>query len=198
MSRPRPITRLSTPAGSPARCRVSTNAQALAGTASAGLNTTVLPYASAGAIFHAGIAIGKFHGVMIDDHAHRLARDGHLDSGTQGVDVLARVPHGLPGMELEHLPGARRPPRPPREASCPPRGRAGRRARRCGRAAPCRPDRGSHPGPHPECRPTPPQPRLQPRPPSAPDRHPPPRSRPTTSEVSDGLTSGRASTPSRH
>ncbi len=26
--------------------------------------TTVLPYASAGAIFHAGIAIGKFHGVM--------------------------------------------------------------------------------------------------------------------------------------
>jgi hypothetical protein len=29
------------------------------------LNTTELPYASAGAIFQAGIAIGKFHGVMI-------------------------------------------------------------------------------------------------------------------------------------
>ena len=29
------------------------------------MNTTQLPYASAGAIFHAGIAIGKFHGVMM-------------------------------------------------------------------------------------------------------------------------------------
>ena len=31
----------------------------------AGLNTTVLPQTSAGMIFHDGIAIGKFHGVMI-------------------------------------------------------------------------------------------------------------------------------------
>ena len=30
----------------------------------AGLNTTVFPATSAGAIFHTGIAIGKFHGVM--------------------------------------------------------------------------------------------------------------------------------------
>jgi len=30
----------------------------------AGLITTVLPNASAGAAFHAGIAIGKFHGVI--------------------------------------------------------------------------------------------------------------------------------------
>ena len=30
----------------------------------AGLSTTVLPNASAGAVFHAGIAIGKFHGVI--------------------------------------------------------------------------------------------------------------------------------------
>ena len=29
-----------------------------------GLSTTVLPCASAGAIFQAGIAIGKFHGVI--------------------------------------------------------------------------------------------------------------------------------------
>jgi len=29
-----------------------------------GLSTTVLPYASAGAAFHSGMAIGKFHGVM--------------------------------------------------------------------------------------------------------------------------------------
>ncbi len=31
---------------------------------SAGLSTTVLPNASAGAAFHSGIATGKFHGVM--------------------------------------------------------------------------------------------------------------------------------------
>jgi hypothetical protein len=55
---------LSTPGGSPALAQISTIDHADAGTSSAGLNTTVHPYASAGAIFHAGIAIGKFHGVM--------------------------------------------------------------------------------------------------------------------------------------
>ena len=40
---PRPITRLSTPFGRPARCRMSTIAQAEPGTRSAGLKTTVLP-----------------------------------------------------------------------------------------------------------------------------------------------------------
>ncbi|SUV85841.1 Uncharacterised protein [Bordetella pertussis] len=40
---PRPITRLNTPAGRPARLRISASAQALPGTRSAGLNTTVLP-----------------------------------------------------------------------------------------------------------------------------------------------------------
>ena len=35
-----------------------------AGVSVAGLKTTVLPATSAGAIFHEGIAIGKFHGVM--------------------------------------------------------------------------------------------------------------------------------------
>ena len=34
------------------------------GVAPAGLNSTVLPYASAGAIFQAGMAMGKFQGVM--------------------------------------------------------------------------------------------------------------------------------------
>ncbi len=37
--------------------------QALSGAAEAGFTTTVLPQISAGAIFHAGIALGKFHGV---------------------------------------------------------------------------------------------------------------------------------------
>jgi hypothetical protein len=62
---PLPITRFSTPGGKPARCRMSVKAQAEPGTSSAGLKTTVLPYASAAAIFHAGIATGKFQGVMM-------------------------------------------------------------------------------------------------------------------------------------
>ncbi len=36
----------------------------MAGVGVAGFSTTVLPKASAGALFHAGIAIGKFHGVI--------------------------------------------------------------------------------------------------------------------------------------
>src|SRR6187399_438180 len=61
---PGPSTRFSTPGGRPARCTMSTIAHGDAGTSSAGLNTTVLPHASAGAIFQAGIASGKFHGVI--------------------------------------------------------------------------------------------------------------------------------------
>ena len=63
---PRPSTRLSAPLGRPARCRMSTSSYAEPGTSSAGLKTTVLPNASAGAIFHAGMAIGKFHGVITE------------------------------------------------------------------------------------------------------------------------------------
>ena len=40
---PRPMTRLKTPAGSPARLMMSASAQAQPGTRSAGLNTTALP-----------------------------------------------------------------------------------------------------------------------------------------------------------
>ncbi len=61
---PEPITRLNTPAGMPERAMISDSACAEPGTSSAGLKTTVLPKHSAGAIFHAGIAIGKFHGVI--------------------------------------------------------------------------------------------------------------------------------------
>ena len=65
ITEPRPMIRLNTPAGTPALAMISVSAQAQPGTRSAGLNTTQLPYASAGAIFHAGIASGKFHGVMM-------------------------------------------------------------------------------------------------------------------------------------
>ncbi len=61
---PRPMTRLNTPFGRPEREMISAKAQAEPGTRSAGLNTTALPKASAGAIFQAGMAMGKFHGQM--------------------------------------------------------------------------------------------------------------------------------------
>ena len=43
---------------------MSASAQALPGTRSAGFKTTQLPKARAGAIFQAGMAMGKFQGVI--------------------------------------------------------------------------------------------------------------------------------------
>ena len=60
-----PVTRLTTPFGIPASCSTSISRTAQSGVRLAGLSTTVLPKASAGAIFQAGIAIGKFQGVTI-------------------------------------------------------------------------------------------------------------------------------------
>src|SRR5688572_3656408 len=60
-----PVTRLTTPAGTPASSSTFTKLMAESGVSVAGLKTTVLPQTSAGAIFHEGIAIGKFHGVIV-------------------------------------------------------------------------------------------------------------------------------------
>src|SRR5262249_45400281 len=65
ISSPPPVTRLTTPGGTPASSRIRTKFNADNGVSVAGLNTTVLPQTSAGTIFHDGIAIGKFHGVTI-------------------------------------------------------------------------------------------------------------------------------------
>src|SRR5579871_4059397 len=62
-SPPDPCTKLTTPFGTPALCNASTMRQELRGAADAGFTTSVLPQMSAGAIFQAGIALGKFHGV---------------------------------------------------------------------------------------------------------------------------------------
>ena len=64
-SAPAPVTRLTTPGGTPASAISSTSSVAQCGVSLAGLKTTVLPVTSAGMIFQHGIAIGKFHGVMI-------------------------------------------------------------------------------------------------------------------------------------
>ncbi len=80
---------------------MSTSDQGDAGASSAGLKTTQLPNARAGAIFHAGIASGKFHGVMMPDDAHRLARHLDLNARANRVELVAADPHRLAGEILE-------------------------------------------------------------------------------------------------
>ncbi len=55
---------LITPFGSPASSRSSTKRWPSIGVSVAGLKTIVFPATSAGVIFHEGIAIGKFQGVI--------------------------------------------------------------------------------------------------------------------------------------
>ena len=64
-SPPVPVTRLTTPAGTPASASSSTSSVAQWGVSLDGLKSTTLPVTSAGIIFQHGIAIGKFQGVMI-------------------------------------------------------------------------------------------------------------------------------------
>ena len=60
---PAPVTMLTTPGGRSACRQMSAKARAVSGVVSAGFSTTVLPVASAGAIFHASISSGKFQGM---------------------------------------------------------------------------------------------------------------------------------------
>src|SRR5437773_1119173 len=62
--RPSPVTMFTTPGGSSACRTTSQKRSAVSGVVSAGLSTTVLPAASAGAIFHASMSSGKFHGMI--------------------------------------------------------------------------------------------------------------------------------------
>ena len=61
---PSPVRTLSTPAGNPTSRASSPRRSALSGVCSAGFSTVVQPAASAGAIFHAAIISGKFHGTI--------------------------------------------------------------------------------------------------------------------------------------
>ena len=61
---PSPLTRLKTPAGTPAACITSVHSWALNGAISEGFNTIVQPTARAGTTLHAIWLIGQFHGVM--------------------------------------------------------------------------------------------------------------------------------------
>ena len=61
---PSPVTMLTTPGGTCAWRQTSAKRSAVSGVVSAGFSTTVFPHASAGAIFHASIRSGKFHGTI--------------------------------------------------------------------------------------------------------------------------------------
>ena len=63
IAEPEPVSMLSTPLGKPASLIASTNRTVQRGAREAGLITTLLPATSAGAIFQAGMATGKFQGV---------------------------------------------------------------------------------------------------------------------------------------
>ena len=60
---PAPVTMLTTPGGRSACWQICAKSSAVRGVVSAGLRTTVLPQARAGAIFHASMSSGKFHGM---------------------------------------------------------------------------------------------------------------------------------------
>ena len=123
---PGPGTMLTTPGGRSAWRQTSANRRALSGVVEAGLRTTVLPAASAGAIFQASISSGKFHGMIWaatpsgarDPAGERVLelvrparvvpemrrRERHVDVAAL-LDRLARV-HRLEHRELAaHAPG---------------------------------------------------------------------------------------------
>src|SRR6202047_2737663 len=64
-SGPRPLTRLNTPFGTPASCRISAKINADVGVNSDGLRIMVQPAASAGATLQAIWFSGQFHGVIM-------------------------------------------------------------------------------------------------------------------------------------
>src|SRR3990172_187180 len=63
---PGPVTKLITPLGTPASTRISTSLRAVMGACEAGFKITVFPQARARAVFQAGMAIGKFQGVIME------------------------------------------------------------------------------------------------------------------------------------
>ena len=61
------ITKLTTPAGTPARCKISMIQRAVSGVSDAAFKITVHPAARAGPILRVAIAAGKFQGVIKSD-----------------------------------------------------------------------------------------------------------------------------------
>src|SRR5271166_1633899 len=95
-SPPNPVTMLTTPVGMPASCSACTKLKTDNGVSCAGLMTAVLPATSAGNSFHDGIAMGKFHGVIMAQtpNGWRMAMANLLGSseGTVGPNNLRPSP----------------------------------------------------------------------------------------------------------
>ena len=100
-SEPGPATTLTTPSGIPASAAISAKRSAVSGVSSAGLSTTVLPAASAGASFHAAMTSGKFHGVM-SPTTPRGSRTVNAWPPATGI-VSPRQPLGRPRVEAERV-----------------------------------------------------------------------------------------------
>src|SRR5690606_21952596 len=85
---------LKTPAGSPASCSALARWVTDIGVSSAGLITTEFPLIRAGAVFQAGMAIGKFHGVMrpTTPSGSRLVRTVVSASALSKVNPVADQP----------------------------------------------------------------------------------------------------------
>ena len=64
MTEPRPVTTLSTPSGTPASAKMRATSSVASGVVAAGLATTVLPIARAGATFVPSSVSGKLYGVI--------------------------------------------------------------------------------------------------------------------------------------
>src|SRR3989304_1271607 len=114
---PPPVRRFITPGGRPASSRASTNFTAHSGVRLAGLNTTVQPAMSAAPVFQAGIAIGKFHGVMrpTGPTGRRIVR--HILSGSSEGTVSPKNRRPSPAAYSRKSIASWTSPRPP-EARC--------------------------------------------------------------------------------
>ena len=122
---PGPATTLSTPSGSPASRAIFSSSSAVSGVSSAGLRTTVLPAASAGATFQEAIVEREVPGRDQADDAERLA-EGHVDAAGDRDRLAGEALRGA-----RRSSGRSRPPSPSR------RGRPRSACPRCGpRASP--------------------------------------------------------------
>src|SRR3990172_23871 len=103
---PGPVTTLKTPSGSPASWQSSANLSAVSGVSDAGFRTTVLPAASAGAIFQDERREGEERGV-VGELGERERRERGERRGLQDDGVARGQRRGdLPGREEEgEVPG---------------------------------------------------------------------------------------------
>src|SRR5260370_35468076 len=83
---PGPVTTFSTPAGKPACCSNSASLSDSRGVSLAGLRIIALPASSAGKVFQAGIAQGKFPGgIVASEPDGRRKAEANLLGGGCGV-----------------------------------------------------------------------------------------------------------------